>query len=421
MNKILIVNSDPSEQRLMSGLLTRAGYGPNVAENMDVGKEAVRTLPSGALIIVDMKFHGGTAPELIDWLRTEDYSFPVLALVDNLNNADLLEVMRDGGAKDVIQRPAINKQLVEYVKRYMPLKTDAEDISFSLPTNCSIYESMREQISVISKMDSNCIIFGESGVGKEQVAREIVNLSARRSKPCTEVDADGAALVGMHDPTSERSESFNRLEGYFRKSSGGTLIVKNIQLLPPEKQSILLHILSEEHPDVRIICTASPTLIKMVEEEQFRSNLYFILRPTEIDIPPLRDVPEDIPVLANYFLNAVSDRTGGKRKRLDQSAIKALRQHPWPGNVRELNDAIQFAFQKSLGDTISSMDLALSITDPDVEDELMHRNPRIERENIIRAFRKTGSWKEAAQLLHISDRRLRDLRKNYGIEDDELK
>lgn len=138
------------------------------------------------------------------------------------------------------------------------------------------------------------IVFGESGTGKEQVARQIFQNSFRTEIPCIVLDAGSVALVGKHDPKSGQSEIYSRIKGYFTKCAGGTIIVKNIHLLNFDKQSVLLHILETEHPDVRVIGTADPDLLSMVTAKTFRPNLYYMLRQSEIVIPPLRDTPEDM-------------------------------------------------------------------------------------------------------------------------------
>ena len=145
MNKVLIVDTSESDRRLMSGLLTRAGYEPIDVGSMEAAKEEVAKLPPGAVIVADHKLPDGSAKKLAIWQKEEEFSFPVCTIVNNLNGADLLEVL-----------------------------------------------------------------------------------------------SDGAALVGKHDPTSDRNEMYNRIEGYFQEAKSGTLIVKNIQLLTFEKQSVLL-------------------------------------------------------------------------------------------------------------------------------------------------------------------------------------
>ncbi len=107
---------------------------------------------------------------------------------------------------------------------------------------------------------------------------EIFRQSNRTDKPLIVIEAGGAALVGEHKPGSEKSEMYNRIGGYFKKAAGGTIILKNVHLLNFDKQSVVLHILSEDHPDVRVICTAEPELLEMVSDKTFRSNLFFNLR-----------------------------------------------------------------------------------------------------------------------------------------------
>ncbi len=113
MNKVMIVDASESDRRLMSGLLVKHCYEPIAVDNMEAAKEEVAKLPPGAVIVADQKLPDGSAKELVNWQKGEGFSFPVIAVVNNLNGSDLLEVMSDGGAVNVIQRPAIDKQLIE--------------------------------------------------------------------------------------------------------------------------------------------------------------------------------------------------------------------------------------------------------------------------------------------------------------------
>ena len=416
MNKILIVDASESDRRLMSGLLVKHGYEPIAVENMEAAKEEVAKLPPGAVIVADYKLPDGSAKELVNWQKEEGFSFPVIAIVNNLNGADLLEVLSDGGAVNVIQRATIDKQLVETVCKYAKPENIVLQLGNSLiPRSSKSFREIEQSIERVAATNANCIIFGESGMGKEQIARQIYFQSSRTQKPLIVLEAGGAALVGRHDPESDRSEMYNRIESYFQEAKGGTLVIKNIQLLTFEKQSVLLHILEQEHPDVRIICTASSSLLKMVADETFRDNLFFILRQTSIAVPSLRETTEDISDIADYLLTKYAQKKQHPKKRLDASAIKALKLHPWPGNIRELKDTVLFAAFHAANDTISEADLSFDKSNPDISEDLAHRNPQADKERILKAYNRAGTWRGAAKLLCISERALLDLRKKHGI------
>ncbi len=370
MNKILIVDASASDGRIMTGLLARADYDPVVAESVEAGKVEAAKLPPGAVIVTAMRLSDGTAKEFINWLKTEGYKFPVIAIVDNLNT-DAVDVMRGGGAIDVVQRLALDKQLVRTVGEYARPEHIVLTLGNQLlPRKSEAWQKIEEKITAIAATNANAIIFGECGSGKEQVAHQIYLNSSREQKPITIVDAGGAALVGRHNPENERSEIYNRIEGYFHKSAGGTIIIKNVHLLTFEKQSVLLHILETEHPDVRVICTAEPDLLKMITEKTFRPNLFFILRQSDIAVPPLKETTEDIPVIADFFLKRYAAQTGKQRKHLDASAIKALKLYPWPGNVRELKDIVLFAVIHAKGDTITAADISFNLSDASLIEDL---------------------------------------------------
>lgn len=223
MNRVLIVDASSSDCRIMAGFLTKAGYDPVTVEAFDAAKDEVEKLPPGAVVVAAMKFTGGTAQELINWQKSEGYKFPVIAVVDNYNAVDILSVMRDGGAVDIIQRPAIDKQLVEIVGRYArPVSIVIQLDNALIPRRSAKFREIELAIGRIAKTNANCIIFGESGMGKEQIARQIYLQSSRTQKPITVIEAGGAELVGLHDPKSDRNEMYNRIKSYFQNAVGGT-------------------------------------------------------------------------------------------------------------------------------------------------------------------------------------------------------
>ena len=133
-------------------------------------------------------------------------------------------------------------------------------------------------------------------------------------------------------------------------------------------------------------------------------------------MPALKDDTEDIPVIADYFLKRYAAKTGKQRKRLDASAVKALKLYPWPGNLRELKDVVLFAAFHAKDETISAEDINFNLSEPETVDELNRKNPRQEKENIIKAYQRADSWTGAAKLLGISERALLELRKKLGID-----
>ena len=417
MNKVLIVDTSESDRRLMSGLLVKHGYEPIAVDNMEAAKEAVVKLPPGAVVVTAMKFAHGTAQELVSWQKHEGYKFPVVAVVDNLNPLEIADVMKDGGAVDIIQRPAIDKQLTETVRKYIKEVDPASPDHKLIHRPSKEFERIEREITRIASTEANVIILGESGMGKEQIAREIFNQSNRTDKPLIIIEAGGAALVGEHNPGSEKSEMYNRIVGYFKKAAGGTIILKNVHLLNFDKQSVILHILSEEHPDVRVICTAEPELLELVSNKTFRSNLFFNLREIDITVNPLRKVTEDIQPIAEFYLTQYAEEHHQPVKRFDASAIKMLKHHNWPGNIRELKNVIQLAAGNVSGEVITSSHLSISRSSPEVSDSLLLRDPKAEKQRIVEALTKSdGIISQAAKLLGVSRITLANKMKIYGLK-----
>lgn len=210
---------------------------------------------------------------------------------------------------------------------------------------------------------------------------------------------------------------YNRIGGYFKKAAGGTIILKNVHLLNFDKQSVVLHILNSDHPDVRVICTAEPELLELVSNKTFRSNLFFNLREMDITVKPLRKVTEDIQPVAEFFLEQYAESHNESVKHLDASSVKTLKHHDWPGNIRELKNVILLAARNVDGDVITSSGLPISRSSPETRDTLRLRDSNVERQQIIAALEKTGGNKtQAASLLGIDRSTLRYKMANHGLK-----
>lgn len=417
MNKVLIVEASDSDRRLMSALLSNVGYEPIVVGTIEAAKDAVAKLPPGAAIVAGLRFSDGTAKELVNWLKAEKKDFPVVAIVERLGDTDATDVMEDHGAVAVVQRPAIDKRLPELMKKYV---RDVDDVIFAkgglIHRQSKEFCEIEKAIHQIASTDVNVVIIGESGMGKEMIALEIYRLSNRSGNSLMEIEAGSAALVGKDNPQSGRSKTYNRIKGYFNDTKGGTIIIKNIHLLDFEKQSVLLHILSEEHPDVRVICTAEPELLEMVQEKSFRPTLFYYLRQLYIFVPPLRHVKEDIPIIADYYLQNSANENNQSPKRLSASAVKLLRQHSWPGNIRELKVAVLLAAQNLDGPVINADDLTICHATPIMKETLLLRDENEERRRIEDAMSQAQGVKaQAAKLLGIDRKTLSYKLKNYGM------
>lgn len=417
MNEILIVDASESDRRHMSALLSNFGYEPIVVGTIEAAKDAVAKLPPGAAIVAGLRFSDGTAKELVNWLKAEKKDFPVVAIVERLGDTDATDVMEDHGAVSVVQRQAIDKRLPELMKKYV---RDVDDVIFAkgglIHRQSKEFCEIEKAIRQIASTDVNVVIIGESGMGKEMIALEIYRLSNRSGNSLMEIEAGSAALVGKDNPQSGRSKTYNRIKGYFNDSKGGTIIIKNIHLLDFEKQSVLLHILSEEHPDVRVICTAEPELLEMVQEKSFRPTLFYYLRQLYIFVPPLRHVKEDIPIIADYYLQNSANENNQFPKRLSASAVKLLRQHSWHGNIRELKVAILLATQNVDGSVINADDLIICHAAPIMKETLLLRNENEERRRIEDAMSQAQGVKaQAAKLLGIDCKTLSYKLKNYGM------
>ena len=417
MNKVLIVEASDSDRRLMSALLSNVGYEPIAVGTMEATKDAVAKLPPGAAIVAGLRFSGGTAKELVNWLKAEKKDFPVIAIVERLGDTDATDVMEDHGAVSVVQRPAIDKRLPELMKKYV---RDVDDVIFTkgglIHRQSKEFCEIEKVIRQIASTDVNVVIIGESGMGKEMIALEIYRLSNRSGNALMEIEAGSAALVGKDNPESGRSKTYNRIKGYFNNTKGGTIIIKNIHLLDFEKQSVLLHILSEEHPDVRVICTAEPELLEMVREKSFRPTLFYYLRELAIYVPSLRRVKVDIPIIADYYLQHLASEKGEPPKRLSASAVKLLKQHSWPGNIRELKVAIILAAQNVDGSVINADDLTICHATPIMKETLLLRDENEERCRIEDAMSQAQGVKaQAAKLLGIDRKTLSYKLKNYGM------
>ena len=274
------------------------------------------------------------------------------------------------------------------------------------------------------------LISGETGTGKELVARAIHELSPRARKPLVPINcgAISSQLIESELFGHERGAftgALNRHLGAFEQAQGGTLFLDEVGEIPLDLQPKLLRVLEEKsfrrvggtqeiHSDVRIIAATHRNLEQLSREGKFREDLYFRLFTLPIPLPPLRERAEDVPLLMNYFLSILGGNTEGSGKKFSPEAIQKLVNHPWRGNVRELKNVITRSLLFSSSEIISPQDI-LFMTAEMVEDRSNLES--VEKQAILTAL-KENDWnkKETASALGIAKSTLFNKLKEYQIK-----
>jgi len=288
-------------------------------------------------------------------------------------------------------------------------------------------------IRLVAPTDSTILVRGESGTGKEVIARTIHRQSPRRDRPMIAVNC------GALSPTVLESELFGHEKGAFtgahqqrlgrfELADGGTIFLDEVSELPPELQVRLLRVLQEKefervggqetiHVDVRILASTNRDLREAIRNGSFREDLYFRLKVIELEVPPLRERPEDVPLLVQHFLQTYANEMGRPAPKLAEAAMDAMVKYSWPGNIRELKNAIERAVVLTHGDAIGPGDLPLAgneIEEPPEEEDLSLE--AAEKRQVRKALRAT-EWNktQAAKLLGISRARLDRKIRDYGL------
>jgi DNA-binding NtrC family response regulator len=232
-----------------------------------------------------------------------------------------------------------------------------------------------ETIQKVAETDLTVLIRGESGTGKELVAQALHNRSARKNRPFVAVNCAAISrelveseLFGHEKGAFTGADA--RRQGRFEAAEGGTIFLDEIGDMSPETQAKILRVLQERsfervggtnpiEVDVRVVAATHRNLEEEVKKGNFRDDLYYRLKVVEIDLPALRERSQDVPALAQRFLEEVTERLGREKKNIGESALTTLARYPWPGNVRELRNVIEQAVVLASGPTVEASDLNL--------------------------------------------------------------
>jgi two-component system response regulator HydG len=412
-------------------------------EDVASGEAALAVLAKEAfnLVITDLRMPGIDGLELLRRIQGEASSPRVILITAHGSERHAVTAMKLG-AYDYFSKPFEMDELLAVVQRAVEsVRLSAENerlagelnLSRSLVFASEAMSLLAVLVGRVAPRDVTVLITGETGTGKERVAEALVRSSSRRGRPyvrfnCAALTSELAEAELFGHTKGAFTGAERAREGLFRKADGGTLLLDEVAELDPRTQASLLRVLQEGEVrpvgedralpiDVRIIAATNRDLAALVEESQFREDLFYRLKVVELSIPPLRERPEDIPILARHFLERYAERFGTGPLEVPPELEERLLAHRWPGNVRELENAVESLVALSFDGTL---DLSLL---PGRERATLGRQATLkeraeayERGLIVSALRAAGgSRTEAAKALGISRATLHEKLRKHGI------
>ncbi|QSQ28516.1 sigma-54-dependent Fis family transcriptional regulator [Pyxidicoccus parkwayensis] len=440
--RLLVVDDDDGVRYTLRGMFEDAGL--DVEEASD-GEAGLARLKRGGidLVVSDLRMPRMDGLELLRQSRSLVPAPKLILVTAHGSERHAVEAMKLG-ALDYFRKPFVVDEVLAVVRRAVGVvRLEAENERLQGENN--LLKSMVFASSAMSRLalliqrvaprDVTVLLTGESGTGKERVAEALVRASARAEKPfvrfnCAALTPELAEAELFGHTRGAFTGAVRARNGLFREADGGTLFLDEIGELDAATQAKLLRVLQEGEVrpvgedrayriDVRIVAATHRDLAQRVAAGLFREDLYYRLKVVHLHVPPLRQRPEDIPVLARYFLGRFAERFGTAPVAVTPELLARLAAHPWPGNVRELENALESAVALSLDGTI---DLSLlpggapGGAEPAVRAGLKERVGAYERGLIVAALEGAkGNRSEAARLLDISRATLHDKLRKYGL------
>jgi DNA-binding NtrC family response regulator len=380
---LLLIDDDPNTLASLSRALRLAGYDATVCDSATRALELIRA-GRFDLIFSDVVMPRKDGISLLEDLKAAGVTTPVV-MISGQASVEMAVRATRLGAVDFLEKPLSTEKLlvtIENVLRLRQLEEENRDLRRRLGKHEVIWtgplmERLLAQVERVAASESRVAIQGETGTGKELIARAIHQKSARRAGPfvtlnCAAVPAEliESELFG-HEKGSFTGAAVRHI-GKFEQASGGTLFLDELGDMPLAMQSKLLRVLEEGEVeriggnkpipvDARIVVATHRNLEEMVRQGAFRADLFHRVHVFPIVLPPLRERTEEIPVLAEYFSAQVSVQNGWKPKHFSTEALDVLKRYAWPGNVRELRNVVERVLLLSTGETVSADDVARSM------------------------------------------------------------
>ena len=439
---VLVVDDEPDIRELLELTLVKMGLGVQSVGSIAEAKERLKS-DRYDLCLTDMRLADGEGLELVRHIAGLSVDLPV-AVITAYGSAENAVAALKAGAFDYVSKPVGLEQLRALVKSALSLPDRAEAPAKGqrLLGDSAPLVQVRELIGKLARTQAPVYISGESGSGKELAARLIHENGARRDQPFVPVNC------GAIPDTLMESEFFgykkgaftgaaDDRQGFFQAAGGGTLFLDEVAELPLAMQVKLLRAIQEkrvrkvgatqEDPvDVRVICATHQNLAALVAAGRFRQDLFYRLNVIELNMPPLRECREDIPLIAAAILQRLAAQAGSGAPQLTPAALDELMRYGFPGNIRELENILERALALSASLEIVTEDLRL--TPPQAAGEraegtsgeaLPDYLDGLERKAILDALSKTGfNRTSAAKFLGITFRQLRYRMQRLGIRDE---
>lgn len=442
--RALIVDDEPDIRELLEITLGRMKLDTRSARNVKEAREWLAREPFD-LCLTDMRLPDGTGLDLVQHIQQRHPQVPV-AMITAYGSLDTAINSLKAGAFDFLTKPVDLGRLRELVATALRIRSpDGEEapVDSRLLGDSPPMKSLRKQILKLSRSQAPVYISGESGSGKELVARLIHEQGPRIEQPFVPVNCGAIPSELMESEFfGHKKGSFTGAiedkQGLFQAANGGTLFLDEVADLPLPMQVKLLRAIQEKAVravggqqevvvDVRILCATHKDLAAEVAAGRFRQDLYYRLNVIELRVPPLRERREDIAQLANAMLARLADGTGLAAAKLHPDALEKLKNYRFPGNVRELENMLERAYTLCEDDQITPSDLRLAdASGPSNEggeaslaqiDNLEDYLEDIERKLIMQALEETR-WNRtaAAQRLGLTFRSMRYRLKKLGID-----
>jgi len=383
METILIVDDEKNYLIVLEALLSDVGYEVLTADDAGKGLEMVRSHDLD-LVITDMRMPGMDGMEFLAQLHHQQPELPVIMMTAYATVEKAVEAMKRG-AFDYITKPFKNEELKLTIRKAIEMhrllrenRLLSQELQqrFSFGHIVGQSKAMRKVYGLIEKVAqtrATILITGESGTGKELIARSIHFNSPRRDKPFISVSCSAlpeslleSELFGHERGAFTGAHALRK--GRFELADGGTLFLDEVGEMSPALQVKLLRVLQDMdfervggtrtiHVDARVVAATNRDLRRDVENGRFRDDLYYRLRVVQIEVPPLRERRDDIPLLIHHFLGKAAEANGVPVKRVSEEAFNFLYQYEWAGNVRELENVIERAVILCSGEEIGPQDL----------------------------------------------------------------